>query len=96
MQNNAQRQSGVTAATFVAGTLVGIGVGLLVAPKRGEEMRADIKEAGHKAKQQIHKTKESVRSKLTDARKETIERSRAARERLEAKLRDMQPEDDFE
>lgn len=90
---NGDRNSRIGLGTFIAGSLIGIGAGLLLAPKRGEDMRSDIKDIGQRAKYRFYRTKNAVKHGMADARHESAKRAQQARERLEAKLQDMQPEE---
>lgn len=63
-----------TFTTFTTGAMLGIGLGLLVAPKRGTETMADIKDVGHKASSKLRSAKDSVQKGL----KETFSSSKKA------------------
>lgn len=57
--------------TLAAGTLLGIGIGMLLAPKRGSEVRSDISELSHKAGDKLQRTKGLLRDKVRSARDKT-------------------------
>ena len=68
-----KRSEGI--ATFVAGAMLGIGAGMLLAPKSGEELRKDLKK---KISELIEKTKEidikevseDIKKRVTQLKKE--------------------------
>lgn len=94
--NQTKHSSTANVAVFAAGTILGIGLGMLVAPKRGDKMRADIKDMGDKARFRLDKAKNAFRRGLREAREEAALTAREARSRLESKLDEMQPEDVYE
>jgi len=54
-------------AMFV-GAVVGAAAALLLAPKSGEELRGDIGEAAHRAKERAAEVKDSMAAKYDDLR----------------------------
>ena len=68
-------------ATFVAGTLLGIGAGMLLAPKSGEELRKDLKkkigELIERAKEiDVKEVSEDIKKKVSELKKEIEELDR--------------------
>ena len=68
-----KRSDGI--AKFVAGAMLGIGAGMLLAPKSGEELRKDLKkkisELLEKAKEiDIKEVSEDIKKRVTDLKKE--------------------------
>ena len=64
-----RRSSGI--ASFVAGALVGVGAGMLLAPKSGEELRKDLK---NKINELIEKVKEiDIKEVSEDIKKRVTE-----------------------
>ena len=68
-----KRSEGI--AKFVAGAMLGIGAGMLLAPKSGEELRKDLKkkisELIEKAKEiDIKEVSEDIKKRVTDLKKE--------------------------
>lgn len=53
---------------FLTGALLGVAAGLLVAPKKGEELREDIADNAKKLKDKIQKAAGKAGSELSDLR----------------------------
>lgn len=71
---------------FVAGTLIGIGGGILIAPKSGEEIRNDIKKEFNKSVDKVKSMKfKNIKNELNKKIKE-----------LEKEIRNLDKENVFE
>lgn len=55
------------AALFIGGALVGAAAALLLAPKKGEEMRKDLSDLASEAKKQAQDYYEQVKKDLAEA-----------------------------
>lgn len=71
----ADEEKGISVGTvllsFLAGTAVGAGLGLLLAPKTGREMREDIKDLTDEAIDKIKGFTREAQTKIKDAYEET-------------------------
>lgn len=58
----------MSTSRFLAGALVGVVVGMLIAPEKGSELREDIAETADKLKNQLDKLRGKADAKLDDLR----------------------------
>lgn len=67
-------------ANFMVGLFIGAAMGamgaLLLAPKSGKELRADLKEEGQKLKERTVKETRAIRDQVREAAEDLQERSR--------------------
>jgi gas vesicle protein len=74
--------------SFLLGILVGAGIGLLFAPRTGEqtreELRTGVKRLGRQAQDTVRNVQEAVNDTLDDVRHGVSERVEAARDAFEA------------
>ena len=52
--------------TFIAGALVGLATGLLIAPKKGEDLRDDISDSAVKWKKKLYKMANKTSNEIAD------------------------------
>lgn len=64
-----QKNKIMSTSKFFAGALVGIVVGLLIAPEKGEEMREEIADTAEKWKKQISRMVGKTGAELEDLKK---------------------------
>ncbi len=63
---NDDKMIATTAASFLAGAVLGAGLALLLAPKSGRELRADISEATDSALEKIKETVSEGKALLSE------------------------------
>lgn len=56
---------------FTVGTLLGVGLGMLVAPKRGTELVSDIRQTGKRATGKLRLAAQNAKSGVRDALQST-------------------------
>jgi gas vesicle protein len=69
--------------TFTAGAMLGVGLGLLFAPKKGTEMMADIRTAGSKTTSRLREAKDNVRSGLKEAFRSSKETAKSMKDQTD-------------
>ncbi len=72
--------------TFTMGALLGAGLGLLFAPKRGTEMMADLRSAGSKTKTRLRDAKDNVRNGVKEAFRPSRETAQSMKDQPEEML----------
>lgn len=55
-----------TLLAFLAGTVIGIGLGVLIAPKPGRETRQQLADIAHKGKERATEAAEKIRHKVEE------------------------------
>jgi len=71
------RTDGTALFVFLAGAVIGVGVGLLVAPKTGSETRKQIADLAHKAQEKASDIKNRLTTTVSDVADNIRERKGA-------------------
>lgn len=86
-------------AKFMIGLLMGVGIGLLVAPEKGEDTRESIAETAGNLKDSFNKLVGRAKTQLDDLKgllEEQVEGlSDDARARINTILKEAEPNDDY-
>ncbi len=66
-----ERNDGLVIAAFLMGGLIGVGVGLLIAPITGKEARERVKKAADIAKEKVIDLSEDIKNHAEELREQT-------------------------
>ncbi len=69
--------SSSTLLAFVAGTVIGVGLGILFAPKSGRETRKQIADLAYKGKERVVEAAEKIRHRMEEGVDTVREKIRA-------------------
>lgn len=93
MNKNQKCSSGSFLAGTIAGALIGAGLALLYAPKKGEETRKDIKKKVNELKNEALEAKEKTKAKFEEAKKGAVEKAEDLKKRAKKAAAELTKEE---